>query len=94
MEHHFKLEFVDSGLYFVKDENNFIYPLLQVESGSDEKSNGSGRPQIDGLTIIPAYHYDILFQNRKKRHFFVILNPCVDFYISDVVSDSGKIFGN
>ena len=51
MEHHFKLEFVDSGLYFVKDENNFIYPLLQVESGSDEKSNGSGRPQIDGLTI-------------------------------------------
>ena len=28
------LEFVDSGLYFVKDENNFINPLLQVGSGS------------------------------------------------------------
>ena len=23
----------DSGLYFVQDENNFIYPLLQVGSG-------------------------------------------------------------
>ena len=32
------LDFVDSGLYFVQDENNFIYPLLQVGSGSDEKS--------------------------------------------------------
>ena len=27
------LEFVDSGLYFVQDENNFINPLLQVGSG-------------------------------------------------------------
>ena len=34
------LEFVDSGLYFVQDENNFINPLLQV--GSVEKSTGSG----------------------------------------------------
>ena len=33
---HFKLEFVDSGLYFVLVENNFVYPLLQVGSGSDE----------------------------------------------------------
>ena len=24
INHHFKLEFVDSGLYFVQDENNFI----------------------------------------------------------------------
>ena len=32
------LEFVDSGLYLVQeDENNFIYPLLYVGSGSDEK---------------------------------------------------------
>jgi len=31
------LEFVDSGLYFVQDENNFINPLLQVGSGSVEK---------------------------------------------------------
>ena len=28
------LEFVDSDLYFVQDKNNFINPLLQVESGS------------------------------------------------------------
>ena len=40
------LEFVDSGLYFVRDENNFIYPSLQVESG--EKRNGSGSPKING----------------------------------------------
>ena len=43
--HHFMLEFVDSGLYFVQDQNNFIYPLLQVGSGSDEKSLGSGSGQ-------------------------------------------------
>ena len=44
--HQFKLEFVDSGLYF--DENNFINPMLQVGSGfgSNEKSNGSGWPKI------------------------------------------------
>ena len=38
------LEFVDSGLYFVQDENNFINPLLQVGSGSGsvEKRTGSG----------------------------------------------------
>ena len=28
------LEFVDSGLYFVQDENTLITPLLQVGSGS------------------------------------------------------------
>ena len=33
------LEFVDSGLYFVQDENNFIFPLLQVGTGSDEKTS-------------------------------------------------------
>ena len=44
------LEFVDSGLYFVQDENNFINPLLQVRSGSGsvEKSTGSGWPKING----------------------------------------------
>ena len=36
------LEFVDSDLYFVQDKNNFINPLLQVGSGSAEKSTGSG----------------------------------------------------
>ena len=28
INHHFMLEFVDSGLYFVQDENNFINPLF------------------------------------------------------------------
>ena len=44
------LEFVDYGLYFVQDENNFIHPVLKVGSGSgsDEKSLGSGRPKING----------------------------------------------
>ena len=42
------LEFVDSGLYFVQDENNFINPFLQVGSGSVEKSTGSGWPKING----------------------------------------------
>ena len=38
------LEFVDSGLYFVQDENNFINPLLQAGSGSGwPKINGSDR---------------------------------------------------
>ena len=45
--HHYQLKFFYSGLYFVKDENNFIYPLLQVGSGSNEKRNGSGRPKIN-----------------------------------------------
>ena len=39
---------VDSGLYFVPDENNFINPLLQVGSGSNEISTGSGGPKING----------------------------------------------
>ena len=45
------LEFVNSGLYFVRDENAFINPLLQVGSGSGsgcEKSNVSGGPKING----------------------------------------------
>ena len=50
INHHFKLEFVDSGLYFVQDENCSINPLLQVGFGSNEKSNGSGSggPKIKG----------------------------------------------
>ena len=42
------LEFVDSGLYFVQDKKIFINALLQVGSGSVEKSNGSGGPNING----------------------------------------------
>ena len=42
-------EFVNSGLCFVQDENNFINPLLQVGSGSVEKSTeyGSGGQKIN-----------------------------------------------
>ena len=49
MNHDFKLEFVDSGLCFVQDENNFIHWLLQVGSGSgsNEKCIGSGGPEIN-----------------------------------------------
>ena len=34
INHHFNLEFVDSGLFLVQDENNFIYPLSQAGVGS------------------------------------------------------------
>ena len=55
------LEFVDSDLYFVQDKNNFITPLLQVGSGSVEKSTGSGSggQKITGSDririLIPAF---------------------------------------
>ena len=56
------LEFVNSGLYFVQDENNFTNPLLQVGSGSGKISTGSGRPKINGsdwiwiLILAKKYH--------------------------------------
>jgi len=56
------LEFVDSGLYFVQDENNFINPLLQVGSGSGSsgpKINGSDRIRI----LIPVIFKDCLNHN-------------------------------
>ena len=40
INHHFKLEFVDSGVYlysYYQDENNLTNPLLQV--GSESESN-------------------------------------------------------
>ena len=40
--HNLKPKFVDFGLNFVHDKNNFNNPLLQVGSGSNENSNGSG----------------------------------------------------
>ena len=46
------LEFVDSGLSFVQDKNNFINPLLQLGSGS-----GSGRPNINGSESLSADPY-------------------------------------
>ena len=60
--HHFMLEFVNSDLYFVQDKNNFKNPLLQVGSGSVEKSTGygSGGPKINGSLVVlqgcPMYH--------------------------------------
>ena len=45
------LEFVDSGLYFVQGEKFFINPLLQVVSGSGEKSSGSVGPKINGSDL-------------------------------------------
>jgi len=44
------IDFVNDGLYFVQDENNFINPLLQVGSGG-QKINGSDRIRI----LIPAF---------------------------------------
>ena len=86
------LEFVDSGLYF-EDKNNFINPLLQVESGSGsiEKSTGSGGPKINGSDririIIPVkslsnlYYYRIrLFQNINGR--FCVSKRKLKFYIA------------
>ena len=55
INHHFKLEFVDSGFYFLKDENNFINPFLQVGSGSNKKSTGSVGPKINGFGSSSLY---------------------------------------
>ena len=68
------LEFVDSDLYFVQDKNNFINPLLQVGSGSVEKSNGigSGGPKINGSDRI---HFLIPgIQKIMKSHNRLIFN--------------------
>ena len=55
------LDFVDSGLYFVQDENNFINPLLQVGSGYNEKSTGSGGPQINRSDRIRILIHEIFY---------------------------------
>ena len=61
------LEFVDSGLYFAQDINNFINSLLKEGSGSGfvEKITGSGGPKINGSDririLIPGYNN--LFSN-------------------------------
>ena len=66
------LEFVDSGLYFVPDKNNFINPLLQVGSGSVEKSTGSGSggPKITGsdrIRILIPEKNNVFF--KLSKHF-------------------------
>ena len=48
------LKFVDSGLYFVQDENNVINPLLQAGSrfgGPKIKGSGSSSQILPGPTI-------------------------------------------
>ena len=76
--HNFKLEFVDSGLYFFPDENNFKYPLLQVGAGYVEKSLefGSNRPKINGTDririLIPAYYSCSYHGTQGKNRSYVI----------------------
>ena len=44
------LDFVDSGLYFVPNENDVINPLLQVGSGSgsnEKVSDPAGQKSMD-----------------------------------------------
>ena len=64
------LEFVDSVLYFVQDENYFINPLLQAGSGSVEKSTGSGGTKINGSDririLIPGKYPSIYIQNQVR----------------------------
>ena len=57
------LEFVDSGLYFVKDKNNFINPLLQVASGSVETSTGSG----SGPSSLPYTYIFIIYIHINRK---------------------------
>ena len=56
------LEFVDSDLYFVQDKNNFMNSLLQVGSGSVEKSTGSGS---GGLKITGSDRIRILIPESR-----------------------------
>ena len=64
------LEFVDSGLYFVQDENYLRNPLLQGGSGSAEKITGSGGPKINGSDririLIPGYKESLQVEKEQK----------------------------
>mgnify|MGYP006975546573 CR=1 FL=1 len=68
------LDFVDFGLYFVQNENNFKNPLLQV--GSAEKSTGSGSSSLvqyyQELTT-SAMHWSIRYQVIKMSILFYTL---------------------
>jgi len=56
------LDLVESGLYFVPDENNFIYPLLKVGSGSGgPKINGYDRIRIPRAKINGTGSSSLLF---------------------------------
>ena len=68
INHHFKLESVYSGLYFIQDENIFLNPLLQVGfgSGSNEKSTESGWRKInESESESLVFYYLILILKNK-----------------------------
>ena len=68
INHNFTFEFVDTGLYFVQDKTKYMYPLLQVGSGSGEKSHGSGWPKINGSDriLIPDPTSPMLYSNKRR----------------------------
>ena len=64
INHHFKLEFVNSGLYFVQDEFFFINPFLKVGSGSgcnkkmpDPARKKSTDPTVSGSLSLQSMSY-------------------------------------
>ena len=69
INHHFKHEFVDSGLYVVQGENNFINPLLQVGSGSgfnekvmDPDQTGQKSTDLTGSGSHPCKRHELFFK--------------------------------
>ena len=86
------LEFVNSGLYFVQDENNFINPLLQVGSGEKSTGSRSGGPKINGAgssSLIIFQHFQIV------RFFLQFVTTCnlymynssrINTYFSRIIS--------
>ena len=86
INHHFKLEFINSGLYFVQDENNFINPLLQVGSGSgfNEKSTGFGGQEINGSDRIR-----ILIPGNMKKH-LLLINILTSMFLSLILTISSS----
>ena len=70
------LEFVDSGLYLVQDENNSINPLLQVGSGFAEKSTGSGGQKINGSDRILIPDFQDMQDPKKSGYGSIKHLPC------------------
>ena len=86
----FKLKFVDSGLCFVQDENNFIFPLLQVGSRSDEKTTGVLCEERSSI-ILTKFHfswcelswgYEITFFT-SSAEIMCLLTLCFNNYINN-----------
>ena len=66
INHHLKLVFVNSGLSFVQDKNNFIYPLLQIGSGEkktdpDPTGQKSRNPTESGSSSLIEGKKDVIF---------------------------------